>query len=185
MTWSRTKKLLILGVFLTIAALAIYYVTFSSIKSKNENISAILNDLALETKKETLLKSIKSVAIDSAPARKKMESYFIGQDEIVKFLDFLGSLGKMSGAELEINNLGLEERAPTPAEAYQLLKLNIEAKGSFRSVYHFLTLLESVPFQINFAGVEMRTADTGVNGSKAKKNSAWKGSFNISVFKLK
>ena len=109
--------------------------------------------------------------------RAKLDSYFVGQDDIVQFIEAVESLSGITGGEIEIASVDLEEGSNT--SAYQFLHLRLTTKGAWEEVMYFTALLEALPNHVlvERGSLELRYTDEEVE--------EWHGSFDIKVAMLK
>lgn len=183
---SATTLLVILAI-VNIVLAGLYFMLFATIKANNQKISSLQNDIAVQEKREMILKSTKKLVFETVSDRRKLDSFFVTKDRVVEFLEQVADLGKESGVKLTITNLGLEDEQGAPSDLYQLLKLNIEARGGWQNLYHFLTMLESVPFAVRFGGVNIDGVfdDSEVTKKSFTPAKRWKMTIELSVIKLK
>lgn len=187
----KIRTLFVLALLACLVVVAGYVGIFWTIKTKGEHISTLANDIVAEGKREEVLKSLKNVGAETAALRGKLDAYFISPDGVVSFLGFVDGLGRTSGVALEITNLGLEDVAGSPLPS-EFLRLQIVAGGSWNSVYHFLSLLDSLPYKTRFEDAsiqktpkERMVPTVDAEGKPKPPPPPWVGTFRISVLKLK
>lgn len=188
---TKTRTLFFFAFLACLAALSCFVFLLWSIKSANEHISTLANEIAQEGKREELLKSTKNSAAETASLRAKLDNFFIAPDGVVSFLEFVDGLGGVSKVGLEITNLGLEDVAGSPVPS-ELLRLQIVAGGSWEGIYHFLSLLESIPYKMRLEDAALQKQPKeklipvlDAEGKPKPPPPPWVGSFRVSVLKLK
>lgn len=139
---TKTRKIaLIAGVSLFAGLLAYGALLFLMIRNINTSVSASI-ELSGESNKEANLRLLKKSINDTEEARVKIASRFVSEDGIVSFIEKVESLGEISRAHVTIRSVSVE------GEKNDILKLELSAGGSFSEVFHFLTLVENLPFKV-------------------------------------
>jgi hypothetical protein len=106
-----------------------------------------------------------------------------GQD--VDFVEYLESVSKISGVDLNIENLSYEDHPVLKNTNITTLKIKANTDGTWKSVYSFLAQLESLPYKVKINKFAMvNVPDDSENKGKIVK-SHWKSSFEIIVLKYK
>jgi hypothetical protein len=184
MRYSRgTKKLLIFYAIIIIAALVFYTILFISIREKTIAVSLLSNEIDVVMQREAKLSSIKALVKDTDTERRMLNLYIVGSDEEIGLIEMIEALGNDTGAAIEIISVGIEPLLSNSIESdtAELLRLNFTASGSWKSVFHMLALIESIPFNVTVTQVNLeREADHDKN-----KSNSWTGSFSIAVVKHK
>ena len=189
------KGVLFLGILVVVVA-AGWYFMFVNIKGLNENISLLLQQSKLEEKKAAAIHSIEIVVNDSNSDIDKLNSYFIDKDGAAAFIESIESLGRKNGVAVSIDSVDIAGNgAATPPTQKQnkaggsnteLLKLTISARGSWQKVFHFLSLLENMPFKLAISEANLTAVSSeAVSTEKGAAVTSWNGKFSIEVLKLK
>jgi len=193
----KTKNILITFAAFASIVFAMYGFLFWSIKEKNEQISQLTNEANRNTQTDTALRGIKSALNNNKNSVVQVDSYFIPKEGVVDFINTLDTLGKESGTTLVIGAVSTEEDRTEANSFKETLKLRLETSGSWQETYYFLSKLESLPYHISinqttfsltsatdrmsFVNASTTDATKRVQGS----DEYWKGSFDITVLKLK
>lgn len=178
MLLSRTKKILIFTTIIAIAILAVYIALFFQLKNKNEGISILKNEVENITKKDAEQRVIKDTIKETEKERAELNSYFVSSDGVVDFIETIEALATDTAISVEITSVSIK-KAPEHSDIIELLRISIKTDGRWINMFHFLSLVETLPFDIF---VER------VNFSKEKDKIAsrlWNGAFDISVAKLR
>ena len=144
--------------------------------------------ISLSSRKDeirTLAKEIRSLGdnID------RLNSFLVGstQEEIVQFIETVESLSTTSGANLDISSvkvLALGEE--TLAENFEFLELKLKTLGSWQNIFHFLNLLESLPYNLVISQANLSILRQVPSPDKgAGKQEKWEGDFLLKVAKFK
>lgn len=184
---SKTKQIFLTTIVLVIVASVAYIILFLNIKEKNNNISALTNEVDNVLQKEIKLRSVGHLIKDTQEDRAKLGSHFVADDEVVDFIEIVEDLGVESGAKVEITNVGINtinEEALNKGKFNELLSIDFKIEGRFVEMFHFLSMFEKLPFKVDIRTVnfekipeEKRRID--------KSLKPWKGFFSITVEKLK
>jgi len=174
--FSSTAKLITIVLLATAAALSGYIGLFLYIKGANQDIAELRSTIDQQLYIETQLKSIESILEDTKEDRERLSSYFVGQNDVVAFIEKIESLADFSGTTIEILTVDIAQGG---SEAYQFLTLKLSTKGSWNTTTHFISLLETLP---NFIVIKRTNL-----GSKLERegNGVWNGSYTIDVAMLK
>lgn len=176
---TKTAQLIILLALVMIAGVAGYYMFFVEIRDSNQAISLRTNELNTNFSKGEELRTLENIARDTKEDRTKLDSFFITEDDIVVFLENIESLEGDTGANISVESIS--KKQVEESSIIEKLDLNITVNGTWRSVYHFLVLLESLPYHVVFSKVQY----TGSVSSLEEVEDEWRGSFSFSVTKLK
>ncbi|MFQ5661916.1 MAG: type 4a pilus biogenesis protein PilO [Candidatus Paceibacteria bacterium] len=184
---SKTKQILLTVIVLVIVAFIAYVIFFLNIKEKNNSISLLTNEVDSVLQKEIKLRSVKQIIKDTKDDRVKLDSYFVADDEIINFIEMIETLGVNSGAEVEVINVSVDtenEKVVNKNKISELLNINFKTEGSFVEMFHFLSMLEKLPFKIEISQVNFNKVSNEIIGAD-KSLEPWKGYFNITAVKLK
>ena len=94
---------------------------------------------------------------------KLLDSFFIKEGSDIIFIEQVENLAKIAGVLLEINSVSPDTGA---------LRMSLKAEGTFSSLYHFLLMIEALPYQIQISDVEV------LGG---KEDGKWESLFNIKL----
>lgn len=184
---SKTKQILLTIIVLVIAVSIAYAMLFLNIKEKNNNISALSNEIDIVLQKEIKLRSVKHLINDTEQDRVKLDSHFVTDDEVVNFIEKIENLGTDSGTKVEVISVYVDDvnkEVTNQAAINELLYLDFKTEGSFAQMFHFLSMLEKLPFKIDIPQVNFEKTLDGT-GKVNKSLGSWKGLFSITVVKLK
>lgn len=184
---SKTKQILLSTVVMIIAVPVLYIMLFINIKEKNNNVSALTNEVDIVLQKEIKLRSVKFLIRDTLQERADLDSHFVADDEIIDFIETIENLGADSGAKIEITNVSIssiEKKEDDQVNISELLNLDFKIKGRFIQMFHFLSMLEKLPFKIDILRVNFENISE--KSRKIDKTlEPWNGFFSITTIKLK
>lgn len=171
----KNRQLLVLILLMNVAAIALYGFLFFTVKTKNEHISKLVNEIESGATAEDTQKSTKALAIETAVLREKLKSYLVGKDEAITFFELLERMGSDVGGEVTIHSVtkgGLDR--PEAEE----LRLTLVATGTWSAVIHYLGLLELLPLQVRVEQMVVSTSDK-------QGEAPWRGDITLVVLKVK
>jgi len=120
--------------------------------------------LAEETDKEAYATSISRDLRDTKEIRDQIERFIIRAGEEAFFLEKIESLAGPAGVSVRI--LSFEKKGDK-------LHLSIESQGTFATNYHFLSLLETIPYQVKISK-SLFTREETSDGN-------WKGRYELDL----
>jgi hypothetical protein len=171
---TRTSTTLFFAFLFMTGSFLVCGLFFYSIADKNRNISVLSSAVDNAVENESRIRSLRNIITDTEQQRSLLEKHFIGENGVVEFIEAVEDLGIRTTTEVTTSAVSLE---PSKSDtSYEMLKLTFEAVGSWKNVYQFLLLLETLPYHIEI---------TRANLQKVTDGPAWKGSFNVVVAKLK
>lgn len=161
------------------------------IQQKKQHISELKSRIEDLTNQKENLKSIKDNISKTAPLRQLVDSYFVPKDGTVQFLNLIHKLGQENNLTSKVINVD-EEVATVSPELFELLNLEVEVSGTWSDVYHFVALIELLPYKVSVGRVDIEKFVEGsgktVSGATSQVKSAsgtWEGTINFKVIKLK
>jgi len=172
---SRKITLIILTVLCAVAV-AGYLYFFISLRNLNAEIRAIDAEIESEDEKEAALRLAGSSLEETENERKTLESFFVGQDGPIAFIEGLEKVAKKNNVDISIDSLGVEA---LPTETTEKLSARINVEGTFPNVYRFLIEMENTPLAFEFGRVLLFKPE------ESEKSSLWGMQANFSVLKLK
>ncbi len=96
---------------------------------------------------------------ESKGLRDRLNFYFITKETTANFIEELETIAFRSGVTFKLNSLsiGKEEKIKNKPS---YLKLAMRFDGGFSNVYHFLTILENLPYRARFNSINIARIDT-------------------------
>ncbi len=175
-------------VVLSVASLtlfgAIYYV-YSDIKSKNETILTVEQDLSSKNQKHDYLMSLQNLVESIDPEVQKVESMIIPKSGDVAFIEEIENLGRSSGLLVEIDSLNLTTDPKVSSSTLSVLKVKVRATGAWVDVYKFASQIESLKYRIKINKFTLSSKEELTAIRSQSSNKEWQGIFEISVLEYK
>ncbi|MDD5068098.1 MAG: hypothetical protein PHS53_01875 [Candidatus Pacebacteria bacterium] len=172
---TKTKSLFALVFVLNLLAIAGVAFLFIMIRDKNEHASIVNNDLerALTEKSDmqSLQKEVSAIEADS----KTLNSFLVGKDNVVAFLESVDALGKTTGCETKVKTVE-EIKDPKVSKIH----LVVSANCPWSSLHTFFSALLSIPYKIELKNASL-VASLETESVQAKAKRAWIGTFDFTV----
>lgn len=148
----QTKRILGMHVALFLVSVSVWAGMFYMIEHKIEEAKVIEGQITEEKSYEDRNRSLKVLLDDSNGDITRLNSRYVGASSTVDFLESIETYGKLSGAFATVDTVQEGEYKENP-EAFKTLSLAISATGSWQQVYHFLSLLENMPYKVSMPNV--------------------------------
>ena len=111
------------------------------------------------------LLALTKILTETAGARATVGTAFLSDTELISFIERLEGLARTAGVILK-----LDEPKVTGGKIASL-GLSFQAMGSFTGLYHFLSLLENLPYRLDWQNIAWNF-DSGTT---------WSGDFNLTI----
>ena len=111
------------------------------------------------------LRTITGAITETAESRAAIAAAWLRGEDLILFIKKLENLAKTAGVEFR-----LDEPKPIAGETARL-DLSFRASGLFAGLYHFLALLENLPYRLDWRGVTW----------SFESGTTWSGDFNLAV----
>lgn len=177
-----SKKIIYFLILVVLCLCGVYYFVFSDIKSKNENISKLSNELSFQMKTYEYMAEMQRAVNDADEDITLVDNSIIPADGDVEFIENLELIAKNNGLTITIDSLVFEEEASVKDASMTVLKVKAKTEGGWTGTYKFLSQIESMPLKIKINNFGLVT-DKG--DEVEKTSSPWKSSFEILLLKYK
>jgi hypothetical protein len=169
----QKTKLFFAASTLFMLGIILLYVGMSTLIEKK---TAAYTEMFTKTQTQTdafyALSTQKKVVSGTVEKRDQLTSYFINQGSVGSFFEKLEEIADNTNVDFSVISARLGQ---VGAEG---LRVQISADGTFRNVYHFLTLVETMPFGINITTLDMHT---NIVGDTTETGQSWRGVFGLEV----
>jgi Tfp pilus assembly protein PilO len=189
-----TKKILELAIALNVLVFGAYGFLFWNIQNKETQAGTIMSEVAQSTARNNSLIAIKSSLNENQDFISQMDSLFVPSDGAVAFINMLEALGQQSGVKVSINSVGVTQDPKVAKDFKQTLHLSLMTDGSWSNTFAFLSIVENLPYRIQFEQVNLTLsggADSilykGANVNSPRTRGAdesWSGAFDVTVLQL-
>lgn len=145
---------LIISGTLALVGWGAYAFALSYVRAEGAKLAALEGELAHAAQKESVLKSVKTIVVDTAPDRATLEGHFIGKEGIVGFLELVEEAGRRAGVKTEVTSVSLDRSAEQSVSS-EHLRISVKGDGSFTGVFALLIMLEELPFGVRVQNVNI------------------------------
>jgi Tfp pilus assembly protein PilO len=185
---TTTISIKILIGLITIAALLClpYYIVFSDIKSKNQNISVLKYELSTASQKQAYASSLQEAVRTVQPKIDLLNNSIIPSEGNVGFIEILEKTARGNGLEIVIDSLTEEDKKEFSSSTVNILSVRLRTTGSWEGTYRFLKAIEVLPFKLVLSNFATRTVSrTSPEENKPTSTGLWQSSFEVHTLKYK
>jgi Tfp pilus assembly protein PilO len=147
------------------AALAGWLYLFSNLKKQNNFIKEEQQKILVSDKKLENSNSLKTLMNEIIDEKQKIDSVFLDKDSVVNFIENLESIAGKTGASIKIGNINID------SQKKKGLSLQFNLTGNFNQLFHYLILVEKLPYLINIETMDF----------KKSASNEWEADFEILV----
>jgi len=149
----KNKKFIItivLVVLLNGAVLAGWIYLFSNFKKQNNFIKEERQKILVSDKKLENSNSLKALMNEIVDEKQKIDSVFLDKESIINFIENLESIAGKTGASIKIGNINIDNQDKKG------LSFQFNLTGNFNQLFHYLILLENLPYLINIERMDFK-----------------------------
>jgi Tfp pilus assembly protein PilO len=133
----------IIALAAVVGAAGIFFYLNGKIADVNNETAILEGKLAQSTSRQEQLSSIKSLLADTKSARAQVDTYFLGHEGVVDFIQTIEGLGKASKVSVEIDSVNVE--AGGSNSVVESVPLTLRLSGTFANVMRFVYVFERIP----------------------------------------
>ncbi|MEK7596017.1 MAG: hypothetical protein AAB564_00480 [Patescibacteria group bacterium] len=149
---SKNKLLILIVLFLAnILAVAGWRQFFKEIEQEKEKIAAIRFESEKINTKVDGVKNLDDLLKNTEKERNLINEAFIGEKDLVVFIEELEKIALMSKVELAVTGASLPQNNGKAGPVFR-----ISLQGEFEGVYRFANLLANAPYQVFFEKISFR-----------------------------
>jgi len=151
---SATAKALIMVTLIVIGVYVGAVLFFFNIKSVNDNAAQKTSDVSITQKRVSQFESRKEIISNNQQEMRQIRSYFVEPEleGTVGFLSEIESLASTTGATVTAQSVN---RSAGATDRTQQLDLTVNTSGTWREVYHTVTLIENMPYNITISNAQL------------------------------
>lgn len=163
------------------AAFAGWFYIFSKISSERKAILELRKNILRGEKKSTDEKSLTRFLDGVKNEKGLIESIFLKEDDLIRLIKGLESIGESSGVSLKISAISVEKNAASKPV------VSFSAKGTFEQLFKYLYFLENLPYLITINKVSFQQEEDGQkttqknNDKKSDTIPTWQALFGIQL----
>ena len=132
---------------------AIYVGALVTLSRSQKAVAAQASELAAEVQREESTQILASLLKDLSEDTSKLDAFFISPEGAVSVIEDIEGLSSVVGASISVADVHIEDENAETGEG--TLTMNVSAEGSWRSMRHLLTLLDTLPFQSELTSVTL------------------------------
>jgi hypothetical protein len=171
---------LVISIIITLIFIGLFIFLIRVIKNKNNFTSAAMIVLkeGIERKENILVFSERINEVKKI--QEKINGYFINEDKIDTFVDYLEKLGVGIGSEVIVKSINISDKEKN------IVTFNISLSGEFNPVIKTINLLENIPYQINITKLYLNkiTYMKSLNGEKELEVIEWEANITFKATSL-
>lgn len=159
--------------FLAVSSAAFIFL-YRQIDSNTKIAAQAQTEWQAESDRRGEVESLDHLLTSTEAERGALESHFAQSSDVVPFLDTIQQLAVSAKATSAIASVAILQDKTG-------LMIDVNASGSFASVYKFLTLLENSPYELNFTSVDLKTSEGLSADGKTTPTGKWTADFQIKL----
>lgn len=148
----------------------VFYFILKQINDSKNSTKLIHEEWRQEEDRREVIKSLDRSIKEIDLEKKSIESHFVSSKDVVPFLDFFEQSALRVNAETEVSSVSV------PIENDSIL-VDLKTKGSFESLYKYITLLENAPYELEISSFVLSKENSNV----LTGNIAWSLSLKIKL----
>lgn len=161
--------------------------------SQTNDTGALIDGAKKDLKRDADLRATKNSLSANEDKIMELDSFFVASDKAVDFIETIEAIGRQTGVTLTIGSVSTEANLRNPNDFKEIIKMRLQAGGSWQGVYHFLTVLENLPYglSVDTASITLNISSqnlffsTSPTTRRRTEKEAWIGHFDVSVLKIK
>lgn len=173
---TSTEKIGVIAIILNVVIFLFCFFLFRDIQKRSIATSTIVNELSKASENQSQYLSVGDIIKETNQDRATIDSFFIGKEGTVGFIEFIEEQARVSSVSATINSVSSKSNE-VASSTVEVLQLAVETEGKWANLYHFFSLLKNVPYSIRLVNVVIKETDT-----KAK---VWQADFSLEALKLK
>ena len=163
---TRIKNIIIILIILNLAGVAVYGFFIAKVSSLNKKIAYIEAEIRSQDDKEKELKQIANSLGDAEDDRQLLSKAFVVKGEEITFIEKIEELARGASLSMKIDSINV---IPSEFKDKDKITMKITGGGSWRSVYKFFVMLESMPYFVDVSRVAFNKNDDGATTNKDNK----------------
>ncbi len=112
----------------------------------------------------------------------ELNEYFVSADGALDFVKYIEDLATSAGLSYRINSFDAEDNPDISQNDKEYLKTSLTATGSMKNIRNFISLIESLPYNIKITRVDLKSG--GVQSLSASREQIWTLMIDFSVVKI-
>jgi len=185
----KTKKILLIFIVLDILLFLFGSFVFWNVQKVNKETISLTREVTLNTKREMALGSVLKMLNDTKSSIDSLQTFFVGSDSVVVFIEKVENLARNVGVKLVTQNVAEDDASSLKDDFKKSLKLKVSVSGSWKNILKLTALLENLPYKISLDNITISSDGAIISSdeklSKTNTTPTWSGVLELSVLKLK
>jgi hypothetical protein len=171
---TTTQKISFGAVLVLILTCVGYGFTLKHIKVLRQELVTIRQELVAEDKIAENKQVFISLLQNTKQSREELSGYFVPLDDPTPFLELVESVARDAGVVMSVEKLDMVTEDVSGAEKgkEKSVKVVLAVEGSWQEVYHFISLLEVLPYIVTIT-------DSVFKVEMVNSTSFWKGQIHL------
>lgn len=176
---NSTKKIFGLHLLLVVLLVALHVLVFVFIQNASKEVTTLEQEISvLEAQ---VAEFSKHSSDDLRNLAQSVMSRFVSKSDFVSFIEGIEREAKAQNVLVTIRSVGAEPRSDDPNDDKEIIKLQLESKGSWGNTLNFLNYLEHLPYKIDLRQIGLSV----VAGDGRTKVPQWQSQIEITALKFK
>jgi len=132
-----------------------WFYFFSLLKNQSDLIQEKRQNIANSEKKLQNNNSLKTLMEEISPEKEKVDSAFLNDDNLAAFVEKLESTAALTNTFIKIGNIAIDSSGKNG------LSVEFSLEGNFQQIFHYLVLLENLPYLLNIERMDFGSLASG------------------------
>lgn len=174
MNYRKSKIIFGMSCIFTLVILGVVVYEYIDMNKVGVSATNLENESVTERQSLESFNALAKTASNIKADSDKANSFFIKRDEVVNFLDQIGNLSAITGANVLVKAVNEKKTSINKP----ILSVSVHIDGSYSNVYYALRMLEEMPYQTEIQNV--RLSSVAVSEDKTTKTSvSWSAEANL------
>jgi len=176
--FARTKSILTISLVAALCSLSVFGFLAYRIVGINKATAELSENMAKEEKRNQQLRTLQDLLEELGAEEAALDGRFLSSEGLVPFIELVEDVGRDAGVTVEVVSVGIQPESEAGA-SHEWLKVALKAEGSWAEVFHFVRMLETMPYAI-------KLDQAGISREQTEKGPAsWQGAIVLRAAKLK
>lgn len=164
---SKSLNNIIIAVLINVVLIGVWVWLYYGVNQAKDSFDQLEKELAAEEVTETYLRTTKITLRENEISHSSLSEHFIFEDQEIVLLEKIEEMALEAGVSIDIRNFAKEDTE-------KVLRIVAETQGTFSQVYHFMRLIEHLPYKIWLEEATFAELGDGENAT-----GIWEGRFDI------
>ncbi len=175
--------MLTLVILFTIFGIGAYYYMYSNLLKNTEQGIGLRAEVLREAGEEDITMTLRTSFQATTKEQELLKSLFLSRDETAALIEKLEGTATLAHVSHELS-VDTKDESSLDAQNKEVLATSIKVYGSWSQVYHFLSLIENLPYKVNISDVRLdRVEGIADPKSKTSREPQWSASISAQFIK--